>query len=67
MKNLGSTDKILRYVVGIALAIVAYVYMDTLGVWLWVAIAAAVIMIGTATINFCPLYRIFGINTCKIK
>lgn len=65
MKNLGSTDKIIRFVIAIALAIVAYMYMDTLGLWLWAVIAGAVIMAGTALINFCPIYAIFGIKTCK--
>ena len=66
MKNLGSTDKIIRFVIAIVAAIAAYMYMGTLGVWFWVLIAVAVIMAGTALINFCPLYSIFGIKTCKV-
>lgn len=65
MKNLGSTDKMIRFAAAIILAIVAYMYMDTLGMWLWVLVVAAVIFAGTALINFCPIYSIFGIKTCK--
>lgn len=65
MKNLGSADKIVRYVIAVTLAIVAYMYMDTLGVWVWALVGVAVIAAGTALINFCPLYAVFGIKTCK--
>lgn len=65
MKNLGSPDKMIRFVIAIVAAIVAYMYMATLGVWFWALIVVAVIMAGTALINFCPIYAIFGIKTCK--
>lgn len=67
MKNLGSPDKMVRYALAVILAIVAYMYAGTLGIWLWVVIGAAVIMAGTALMNFCPIYAIFGIKTCKVK
>lgn len=65
MKNLGSPDKMIRFVIAIVAAIAAYMYMATLGIWFWALIAVAVIMAGTALLNFCPLYAIFGIKTCK--
>ncbi|PCI86103.1 MAG: hypothetical protein COB24_10995 [Hyphomicrobiales bacterium] len=65
MKNLGSPDKMIRFVIAIVAAIAAYMYMATLGVWFWVLIVVAVIMAGTALLNFCPIYAIFGIKTCK--
>ncbi|MBL1240643.1 MAG: DUF2892 domain-containing protein [OCS116 cluster bacterium] len=67
MKNLGSPDKMIRFVIAIVAAIAAYMYMATLGIWFWVLIAVAVIMAGTALLNFCPLYAIFGIKTCKTE
>lgn len=64
-KNLGSTDKIVRYL--IALIAVVLVYTETLTGWLsYVALAVGVVMLITALINFCPLYAVFGIKTCKI-
>jgi len=65
-KNVGGADKILRMVLGIAL--IAYAAagpalgFDTgYNAWGWIG----VIPLATALINFCPLYPIFGIRTCK--
>ncbi|MGB4811053.1 MAG: DUF2892 domain-containing protein [Methylophilaceae bacterium] len=59
--NIGSIDRILRLVIGAAL--LAWVLFFGGPVWAWVGIVA----IGTAVINFCPLYSILGVNTCKTK
>ena len=63
-KNMGSADKILRIVVGVVL--IGYALggpamgMDTgYNVWGWIGI----VPLATALINFCPLYRIFGLKT----
>ena len=32
----------------------------------WAAAAVGVIMLGTAAMGFCPIYRLLGINTCRI-
>ncbi len=66
MKNIGSVDKIIRFILAFALAAIAYKFQNDLGVYFWVLLAGAVIAFGTALINFCPLYSIFGIKTCKI-
>jgi len=65
-KNVGGIDKILRIIVGIVL--IGYAVagpamgMDTgYNVWGWVGI----IPLGTALINFCPLYPMFGLSTRK--
>lgn len=64
-KNLGSIDKIVRYL--IALAAVVLFYNQSLTGWLsYAALAVGAVMLVTALINFCPLYAIFGIKTCKI-
>ena len=56
--NIGQTDKWLRIVVGVALII----WAATGGpVWAWIG----VLPLATALINFCPLYRMLGINTCR--
>lgn len=63
-KNMGSTDKMVR--LGVAILIAALYYLDiingTLGMVLGVV---AIIFALTSLINFCPLYTLFGINTCK--
>lgn len=56
--NIGSVDKVLRIVVGLA-AIGAGVYYNNY----WGAIG--LIPLGTALINWCPIYTILGVNTCS--
>lgn len=64
-KNLGSADKIVRYL--IALVAVILFFTDSLSGWqMYAALAVGAVMLITALINFCPLYAIFGIKTCKI-
>jgi len=60
-KNVGKIDSYIRYAIGAILIVLAIV----LNIW-WLAIPA-IIIIATGAFNFCGLYRIFGINTCKIK
>ena len=57
-KNVGSADKMLRIIIGLAV-IGAGVYYQS---W-WGAIGA--IPLVTALINFCPAYAIFGMSTTK--
>jgi len=57
--NVGSFDRILRIVIGAALIILTLT--GTIGIWGWIG----VILLGTAFLRFCPLYRIIGMNTCK--
>lgn len=64
-KNLGSADKIVRYL--IALVAVILFFSGTFTGWLSYAIlGVGAIMLLTALLNFCPLYAIFGIKTCKV-
>jgi hypothetical protein len=56
-KNIGSTDKILRIILGVALIAGALMGM---GVWMWIG----VIPLATGLLNTCPLYSLIGINTC---
>lgn len=57
-RNLASWDRIARVVLGALLVIGALT--GPIGIWGWVG----VILLATAGMNFCPLYRIFGIKTC---
>lgn len=57
-KNMGAADKIARLVVGALMIVLAIT--GTIGVWGWLGL----ILVGTAFLNFCPLYRIVGIKTC---
>ncbi len=59
MKNVGSVDRILRIVVGLALIAIAVTGPKV--VWGWIGI----VPLATALIGWCPAYSIFGLKTCK--
>ena len=65
--NTGSTDRIIRIVLGIAIGYFAYsTSFET--VWLQIVLyIIAVILLATALLKFCPLYSILKINSCDIK
>ncbi len=59
IKNVGSIDRILRIVVGLAL--IALVFVGPQTPWGWVGI----ILIATAFMNWCPIYQVLKISTAK--
>jgi len=63
-KNLGSTDKVIRYILAIVAIIIALL-SNVSGLTQAILIAFAVILIGTSLLSFCPLYAIVGLKTCK--
>lgn len=65
--NTGSTDRIIRIVLAIIIGYYAYsTSFET--AWLQIVLyVVASILLVTAFLKFCPLYKIFGINTCEIK
>ena len=56
--NVGGADKWLRIVVGQAL--IAWALMGG-PVWAWIG----VVPLATGLFNFCPPYKLVGINTCR--
>jgi hypothetical protein len=57
-KNVGSLDRLVRVVVGIAL--IAMVFVGPQTAWGWIG----VIPLATAAVSWCPLYTALGIKTC---
>ena len=62
--NMNQTDRYVRLIIAVALALVAY-FEGVTGIWAYVAIAVAVIFTATAFVRFCPIYAIFGLSTCR--
>ncbi|MFD1292516.1 DUF2892 domain-containing protein [Lutibacter holmesii] len=64
-KNMGTTDKLIRIVVAIIISVLYFtgIISGTIGV---IALVAGGIFLLTSVISICPLYSIFGLNTCKI-
>lgn len=59
-KNVGSTDKFLRAVLGTLLMIGALLGY---GAWMWIGL----IPLATALAGNCPLYSLLGVSTCSVK
>ena len=62
IRNVGNVDKIIRLVVGIALIAFGIFGMGASALGL-VAAAVGAILVGTGVINFCPLFKMFGISS----
>jgi len=62
--NLSSIDRGIRAVLGVALVAGGVVVGGVTGIVLYVL---AAVMIGTAVVGFCPLYKLLGIDTCKMS
>lgn len=61
--NVGNVDRGIRYLLALALMITGILTGPggTLSIVLY---AAALVLVLTASIRFCPIYRLFGIRTC---
>ena len=65
-KNVGTIDRTIRGLVGIALLAAYFLgaVQGTLGI---VALVFGFVLLGTAAIGWCPPYTLLGINTCGVK
>lgn len=62
--NVGGADKVIRIVVGVAL--IAFALLSNVDTtWKVVAGIVAAIALLTAFVGFCPINKLFGINTCR--
>lgn len=57
-KNVGRNDKIVRIVLGLVIGALGFYYKSWWGL-------VGIVPLGTAFINFCPLYLPFKISTKK--
>jgi len=60
MKNVGSADKIVRYILAVVIAVWGYYAQSWWGL-------VALLPLGTALIGWCPAYFPFKISTLKKK
>jgi len=65
-KNVGKIDQAIRIILAIALLVAAFA-IPLQGVLQYVFIALGVIFLLTSAISFCPVWALFGINTCPAK
>jgi len=55
--NVGSIDRVLRIIVGLAVLGAGYYYKSWFGL-------IGIVPLLTATFSFCPVYLPFGLSTC---
>ena len=58
--NVGTLDRIIRIIVGIAL--IALAYTGVFGAWAYIGI----IPLATGLLRWCPLYTLLGVQTCPL-
>lgn len=58
--NVGGVDKVIRVTAGALLVVLAA--LGFIGAWGWIGVVPLL----TGLFNFCPLYTLLGIKTCKI-
>lgn len=64
-QNMGSLDRIVRMIAAIAIVALYFTNVIT-GMTGTILLVLAGVFALTSIIGFCPLYPIFGINTCNL-
>lgn len=64
--NVGNADKLIRLVLAVVAAVVAFSVGAGSALGIVLLVVAAVLLV-TAAVGFCPLYRLIGMSTCKVK
>lgn len=64
--NMGIADRIIRVIIAAVITTLYFTHYlsGTLGIVLMIVAGVFVL---TSLISFCPLYRIIGLSTCKVK
>ncbi|MBC8192248.1 MAG: DUF2892 domain-containing protein [Candidatus Marinimicrobia bacterium] len=62
-KNVGKIDKIVRLVLALGLFSLFFFLEGNARYWALTGLIPLV----TGLINFCPIWAIFGVNTCSLK
>lgn len=65
-KNMGNLDRLTRTLVAVLIGILYFtgIIPGVLGIILFVV---AIVFLLTSVVSFCPLYALFGMNTCKVR
>jgi Na+(H+)/acetate symporter ActP len=64
--NMGNTDRIIRVILAIVCSVLYFTGTVT-GTWGTVLLVLGGVFLMVSVIGFCPLYAIFGINSCGRK
>lgn len=61
--NIGDTERVIRVIIGLALLSLLFILEGNASYWGLVGL----IPLATAGIRWCPLWVLFGINTCAAE
>ncbi|MEN9348157.1 MAG: YgaP family membrane protein [Flavobacteriales bacterium] len=64
--NVGQADRIIRVLLAVVFGILYFTQTVT-GPLSYILLALGGVFILTAMVGFCPLYTLFGMNTCKVN
>lgn len=72
MTNVGSLDRIIRFILGAVLMAAPFLpqtapSMAVLGVWQFVLAGVGAVLVVTAVVGVCPAYRLLGVQTCSTR
>lgn len=59
--NVGTIDKLVRLIIALALFSLYFFLQDDLK---WLGLLG-IVPLATGLVNWCPLYTLFGVNTCR--
>ena len=57
-KNVGNMDAILRVILGMIILFAGLYFNNLWGL-------LGIILVGSGALSFCPIYRLFGVQTCS--
>ncbi len=64
--NVGSADRLVRFVLGLALIAIALIFRAALGpIGMGAGVAVGAVLMVTAALRFCPAYKVVGLSTCR--
>ena len=67
--NVGSIDRALRVFLGVVLLVAPFVsglaFFSSTAATV-VCVIVGLVLIATSAVRFCPLYRLLGVQTCKV-
>lgn len=65
-KNTGNVDRVIRMVAAVGAGITAFIVGPTTVLGIVLLVVAAILVV-TAAVGFCPLYRLFGMSTGPVQ
>lgn len=67
MVNVGSVDRVLRFLIGVVLIVLPWAtnLFASWGAWQYAVSIVGAVLVLTAFFRFCPAYALFGVRTCS--